>query len=70
MGLSLFAVNEGYLDDVPVNKVVAFEAALLSHFRANYASELEGLNANPDYNEDVEAMLRKVVDSFVASGAY
>ena len=25
MALSLFAVNEGYLDDVPVNKVVAFE---------------------------------------------
>jgi F-type H+-transporting ATPase subunit alpha len=70
MGLSLFAANEGYLDDVPVNKVVDFEAALLSHFRANYASELEGLNANPDYNEGVEAMLRKVVDDFAATGAY
>jgi len=70
MGLSLFAANEGYLDDVPVNKVVAFEAVLLSHFRANYASELEGLNANPDYNEGIEAMLRKVADDFVATGAY
>jgi F-type H+-transporting ATPase subunit alpha len=70
MGLSLFAANEGYLDDVPVNKVVAFESALLSHFRSNYASELEGLNANPDYSEDVEAMLRKVVEDFAATGAY
>jgi F-type H+/Na+-transporting ATPase subunit alpha len=25
MALSLFAVNEGYLDDVPVNKIGAFE---------------------------------------------
>ena len=70
MGLSLFAANEGYLDSVPVDKVVAFEAALLSHFRSNYASDLEAINSNPDYNEQVEATLRKVVDDFVATAAY
>jgi F-type H+-transporting ATPase subunit alpha len=70
MGLSLFAVNEGYLDDVPVNKVVAFEAALLSHFRSNYASEMDSLNASPDYNDEVEATLRKIADDFVATGAF
>jgi len=70
MALSLFAANEGYLDSVPVDKVVAFEGALLSHFRSNYASDMEAINANPDYNEQVEATLRKVVDDFVATAAY
>ena len=70
MGLSLFAANEGYLDDVPVNKIVAFEAALLAHFRSSFGSEMEALNSNPAYNDEVEATLRKIIDDFVANGAY
>jgi F-type H+-transporting ATPase subunit alpha len=30
MGVSLFAANEGYLEDVEVEKVLAFEAALIA----------------------------------------
>jgi F-type H+-transporting ATPase subunit alpha len=70
MALSLFAANEGYLDDVEVNKIVAFEAALLAHFRSSYSSELDAINSNPDYNEEVEATLRKIVEDFIATGAY
>ncbi|MCO6411776.1 MAG: F0F1 ATP synthase subunit alpha, partial [Thiogranum sp.] len=70
MGLSLFAANEGYLDDVPVNKVVAFEAALLAHFRSSFASEMASINSNPVYNDEVAATLRKIIDDFVANGAY
>jgi F-type H+-transporting ATPase subunit alpha len=70
MAVSLFAANEGYLDDVPVNKIVAFEAALLAHFRSAYAADVDAINSNPDYNDEVEAKLRAIVDDFVANGAY
>jgi F-type H+-transporting ATPase subunit alpha len=70
MALSLFAANEGYLDDVEVNKVVSFEAALLSHLRSSYAGDIDAINSNPVYNDEVEAKLRSIVDDFVASGAY
>ena len=70
MAMSLFAANEGYLDAVPVNKIVDFEAALLAHFRSAYAADLDALNSNPDYNDEVEAKLRSIVDDFVANGAY
>jgi F-type H+-transporting ATPase subunit alpha len=30
MGVSLFAVDRGYLDDVPLNKIGDFEAGLLA----------------------------------------
>ena len=33
MGAVLFAANEGYLTDVPVNKILDFEQALLSYMR-------------------------------------
>ncbi len=70
MAMSLFAANEGYLDNVPVNKVVAFEAALLAHFRSANASDLEAINSNPDYNDEVAARLRAIIDEFVATAAY
>ena len=70
MALSLFAANEGYLDDVEVNKVVAFETALLAHFRSHNATDLEAINADPSYNDDVAAKLRSIVEDFVANGAY
>ena len=42
MALSLFAVNEGFLDDpVPANKVVNYEEALHDFARANHSDILE-----------------------------
>ncbi len=70
MALSLFAANEGYLDDVEVNKIVAFEGALLAHFKSSFGSDMDALNANPDYNDEVEAKLRTIVEDFKANGAY
>ena len=36
MAISLYAANEGYLDDVDVEKVVDFEASLLASFRDSH----------------------------------
>ncbi len=70
MALSLFAANEGYLDDVEVNRVVAFENALLAHFKSSFGSDMDAINANPDYNDEVEARMRAIIEDFVANGAY
>ena len=47
MALSLYAVNEGFIDEVPANKVVDFEAALQAFAQRNYKSVLDGINAKP-----------------------
>jgi F-type H+-transporting ATPase subunit alpha len=70
MALSLFAANEGYLDDVEVPKVVAFESALLSHLRSSHAGDIDAINGNPVYSDEMEARLRSIVEDFVANGAY
>jgi F-type H+-transporting ATPase subunit alpha len=70
MALSLFAANEGYLDNVEVNKVVAFEAALQAYAKSNYSGEMDAINTNPDYNDEIAATLRKIIEDFVANGAY
>jgi F-type H+-transporting ATPase subunit alpha len=70
MAVSLFAVNEGYLDDVPANKVVAFEAGLHAHARANHKALLDRINANGEYGDDVAAELKQLVEGFKTTGAY
>ena len=70
MALSLFAVNEGFLDKVDVAKVVDYEAALHDYARANHADLLEKINASGDYNDEIKADLTKVCQGFAEKGAY
>ena len=70
MALSLFAVNEGFLDEVPVKKIVDFEAGLHAHMRAAHAALEDKINSTGDYNDDIAAELRKVAEEFRATGAY
>ncbi len=70
MALSLFAVNEGFLDKVTVDKVVAYEAALHDYARAHNQSDLDAINASGDYNDEIEATLRGICEEFEKKGAY
>ena len=70
MALSLFAVNEGFLDDVDVNKVVAFEEALHAFARASHKSELDAINAKPEYSDQAVADMKKIIEAFKKTGTY
>jgi len=70
MALSLFAVNEGFIDDVPVDKVVDYEAALHDFARANYQSDLDTINESGDYNDEIAAKLKSICEAFAEKGAY
>ena len=70
MALSLFAANEGFLDNVPVNKVLDFEAALHDYAKANHADVVDSINKSGDFNDDIAASMKAVCDGFVENGAY
>jgi F-type H+-transporting ATPase subunit alpha len=70
MGLSLFAANEGFIDKVPVNKVVDYEGALHDFARANHGDVLDGINKSGDYNDDIAASLKTICEGFAEKGAY
>ena len=70
MALSLYAVNEGYLDEVDVARVVDYEAALHDFARSNHGDVLENINASGDYNDEIAASLKGVCDGFGEKGAY
>ena len=70
MAISLYAVNEGYLDDVEVEHVVPFETALHAHARANAAELMATVDRTGAYDEKIQIGLKALLDEFKASGAY
>ena len=70
MTISLYAINEGYLDDVEVEKVVSFEAALHAHARANAVELMDKINSTGGFDDDIQTDLKTLLDEFKATGAY
>jgi F-type H+-transporting ATPase subunit alpha len=70
MALSIYAVNNGYMDKVELKKVVAFEAALQGFAHTNYQSMLDDINRQPKLTKENEAAMKKCIEEFVATGTY
>ena len=70
MALSLYAVNEGYLDDVDILKVGAYEESLHDFARTNFATLLDEINKSAEYSDEIQAELKKVCDDFSEKGVY
>jgi F-type H+/Na+-transporting ATPase subunit alpha len=64
MAIVLFAADKGYLDDVKLNQVVAFEQNLLSYAKTKHADLIKEINEKCDYNDDIEKRLKDVVEGF------
>jgi len=70
MAFTLFAANEGYLEDVDVKKVVDYEAAMLADMKSNHAELIARINETGDYNDDIAAQMKAALDNFKANGVY
>jgi len=70
MAVSLFAVNEGYLDDVEVGKVVDFESALQSYMKSSHAELLQKIDETGDYSDEIQEALHAAVKDFKATNTW
>ncbi|NOX42861.1 MAG: F0F1 ATP synthase subunit alpha [Gammaproteobacteria bacterium] len=64
IGFSLFAANKGFLDDIDVNKIVDFEAAMHAYLRSSHSALLERINEKGDYNDDLIAEMKGILEEF------
>ncbi len=64
MALSLYAANEGFLDDVEVNKVLDFERALHDYMKSEHADLLDKINQSGDYNGEIQDSLKSGLEKF------
>ena len=64
MAISLFAINQGYLDDVEVPKLLAFEAELHKYMKAQHGALVDKIESSKDLDKDGEAQLATAVAEF------
>ena len=64
MAVSLFAVDRGFLDDIEVRKVGAFEAALHGYMKSAKSDLMKKINDTGDYNDAIEAELNEAMTKF------
>jgi F-type H+-transporting ATPase subunit alpha len=69
MGATLFAVNKGFMDDVPVKKVLAFESGLHTFLKSSHAPLLKKIEDTKALDKDAEAELSGAIAAFKKSFA-
>ena len=70
MALTLFGVNKGYYDDIPVEKCLAFEAAFKSHMRTKHAAVLDAIDNSGDVSSDNEKIIADEIVAFKKQATY
>jgi F-type H+-transporting ATPase subunit alpha len=60
--VALLAAVEGYLDDIPVEKVPAFERGLLNRFEKEHRELLQQINHSGQLSEEMREALLKTMD--------
>ncbi len=68
--LVIFAAERGFLEDVELNKVQAFEQALLGYARTQHADLLKQIDEKPDYNDEIVKALSDLVTQFKSTQTY
>ena len=67
MGVSLYAVERGYLDDIELTKIGDFEAALHAYMESQHAGFMAKVNEEGVWNEEVESGMKAALDDFKAT---
>jgi F-type H+-transporting ATPase subunit alpha len=70
MAVSLFAANEGYLDDLDADKVRPFEDALHAYMKSNQSDLIDKINTEAEYTDTVAASLKSALEDFKANHSW
>ncbi len=69
MSASLYAAEKGFLDDVAVDKIGAFEAAMQQFLATSHKPLLDKLNVKGDWNDALEGELKAAITAFKKQSA-
>ena len=68
MALTLFAVNNGYYDDIDVKKALAAEKSMRDYLKTKYAALVERMDK--DLSADDEKALHEAIKDWKKNGSY
>jgi F-type H+-transporting ATPase subunit alpha len=64
MAATLYAVNKGFLDDIDVKKVLAFESGLHTHLKTSHAALLKRVEDTKQLSKEDKAELMSAIADF------
>ncbi len=64
MSVSLFAVENGFIDDIELEKVGDFEEALLAFMNSEKKDLIQKINDEGEFNDEIEAAMKSSVEEF------
>ncbi|HUO44140.1 MAG TPA: F0F1 ATP synthase subunit alpha [Burkholderiales bacterium] len=70
MALTLFAVNNGYFDDIDVKKALAAERSMRDHLKSKYAALVKTIEDKKDLSGDDEKALHAAIKDWKQSASY
>ncbi|KAA1012485.1 F0F1 ATP synthase subunit alpha [Paraburkholderia panacisoli] len=70
LAISLFAANNGYLDDLEVSQVLPFEKGLREYLKSSHADLVKRIEDTKELSKDDEGLLHTALKDFKKSGAY
>ncbi len=69
MAASLYAAEKGFLDDVAVEKIGPFEAALQQFLATSHKPLIDKINVKGDWNDAIEGELKAAITAFKKQSA-
>ncbi|MGM8885112.1 F0F1 ATP synthase subunit alpha [Psychrobacter sp. 1U2] len=66
----IYASNEGFLSDVPVEKIGSFEEAYLRYMHDEQSELMTEINETANYNDDIASRLKSAVETFKQNHSY
>jgi len=70
MALTLFAVNNGYFDDIDVKKALAAEKSMRDYIKATYADLVERMEQKKDLSAEDEKALHAAIKELEKNGSF
>ena len=70
MGISLFAVENGFLDDIELEKIGAFEEALHDYMRAEQGELMARIGEDGNYDDAIEKDIAAAIAKFKAGNSW
>ncbi|WP_114416801.1 F0F1 ATP synthase subunit alpha [Marinospirillum perlucidum] len=70
MGVSLFAAENNFLDDLKVSEILPFEKALHAYMNSEHADLMKQINETGDFNKEIESGLQSALEQFKATQSW
>jgi len=70
MALTLFAVNNGYFDDIDVKKALAAERSMRDYVKTSFADLVKRIEEKNDLSADDEKLLKSAIEEWKKKGSW